>query len=152
MVPTSSITSFDWSEYILRESLIRYASCPTPRNAQKNLTQLHLRVFHYIFALDSAYAMFNRHPPRTVDSELVMDLASPEACFRAKSAEECFVALKVWRDGLVDCKITTVSSAVTAICAGHIPPSGLKLFERLSVLNMFTLVSGTNTFPLRPLL
>ncbi|KAL2202343.1 hypothetical protein CC79DRAFT_1338399 [Sarocladium strictum] len=121
MVQTSSITGFDWNEYILRESLIR--------------------VFHYIFALDSAFAMFNRHPPRTVDSELVMDLASPEACFRAQSAEECFVALKVWRDGLVDCKITTVSTAITAICSGHIPPSGIKLFERLSVLNMFTLVS-----------
>ncbi|TPX07530.1 uncharacterized protein E0L32_002133 [Thyridium curvatum] len=121
-VDTSSITTFDWEEYVLRESLIR--------------------VFHYVFALDSGLALFYRHPPRMVLSEAVMELASPEQCFEAQSAEECFVALKVWRDGLDGTEPTTISSALAAICTEKPTPGALRLFPKLSVLNMFTMVSG----------
>lgn len=105
------------------------------------------RVFHYVFALDSGLALFYRHPPRMVLSEAVMELASPEQCFEAQSAEECFVALKVWRDGLDGTEPTTISSALAAICTEKPTPGALRLFPKLSVLNMFTMVSGMVSSP-----
>ncbi|KAK0387434.1 hypothetical protein NLU13_5746 [Sarocladium strictum] len=124
-VNTSSITTFDWAEFILRESLTR--------------------VLHYIFALDSGYALFNRHPPRIVLTELVMDLASPEDCFQAESAEECFVNLKTWREVLGHESSPTVASTIAALCTRSLSPEDSRAFSKMSVLNMFTIISGLYT-------
>jgi hypothetical protein len=71
-----------------------------------------------------------------------MDLASPENCFQARSAEECFVNLKTWRDRLGDTSINTVSSTLATICTQQCSSEVFKAFERMSVLNMFTIVAG----------
>jgi hypothetical protein len=73
-------------------------------------------------------------------NELNVDLSSPESCFQAESAEECFVALRQWRSTQRDNNLT-ISSAVRVICSQ--PHSDTeRLFVNLSVLNMFTIVSG----------
>ncbi|CAK7212868.1 hypothetical protein SEUCBS140593_001653 [Sporothrix eucalyptigena] len=132
-VRTDSRAVFDWDEYILRESLIRTVS--------------------YIFDLDSAYALFYRHPPRMVLPELQTDLASPESCYRAATADACFAELVAWRTA--NAAITgvhdgnsqksapiTIASAVQTLCHGTINREIEQAFSRLSVLNMFTIVSA----------
>ncbi|CAK7221897.1 hypothetical protein SBRCBS47491_004686 [Sporothrix bragantina] len=138
-VRTDSRAAFDWDEYILRESLIRTVS--------------------YIFDLDSAYALFYRHPPRMVLPELQTDLASPESCYRAATADACFAELVAWRrdnaaitglgagDASSDKSSTnsspvTIAAAVQTLCHGTMTREVEQAFSRLSVLNMFTIVSA----------
>lgn len=75
--------------------------------------------------------------------EMGIDLSAPETCFQAESAEECFVALKSWRDALLPAENMTLSSAVKAICCEEVAPNINHIFSQLSVLNMFTIVTGT---------
>jgi hypothetical protein len=65
-------------------------------------------------------------------SELVMELASPESCFQAKSREECFIELRTWR-----CRSGLGSQGLTILTAAS---SVRQVYSQLSVLNMFTLV------------
>ncbi|ERT01023.1 uncharacterized protein SPSK_06943 [Sporothrix schenckii 1099-18] len=128
-VRTDSREAFDWPEYILRESLIRTVS--------------------YIFDLDAAYALFYRHPPRMVLPELQVDLASPESCFRAETADACFAELAAWRAANAAIAGSekgnapiTIASAVQTLCHGAISREIEQAFATLSVLNMFTIVSA----------
>ncbi|KAF2825304.1 hypothetical protein CC86DRAFT_407523 [Ophiobolus disseminans] len=124
-VDTSNLSSFNWVEYIQRESLIR--------------------IFMYIFNLDSAFAQFYRHSPRMSISEMEVDLAAPDVCFQATSAEECFVALKIWRNSFHSpADNLTVSSTVRALCDPGTNTSAeyRQAFAHLSVLNMFTVISA----------
>jgi hypothetical protein len=97
----------------------------------------------YICNLDASYALFFRNSPRMTVSELVMELASPEPCFQARSREECFIELWTWR-----CRSGLGSqglSILTAIEALSNPAkltatSARQVYSQLSVLNMFTLV------------
>jgi hypothetical protein len=97
----------------------------------------------YICNIDASYALFFRNPPRMTFSELVVELASPESCFQAKTKEECFVELKSWRSrsGLKNQSLT-IRSAVEALSDPSIMATGStrQAFSHLSVLNMFTLV------------
>ncbi|CRG90408.1 hypothetical protein PISL3812_07452 [Talaromyces islandicus] len=120
-VNTADITDFGWNEFIIRESTIR--------------------LFTYIYDLDAAYAMFCGQPPRMLFQELNFDLTAPEACFQARSADECYVALKAWRQSQVDHENMTILLAVKALCHENIGKSG-HFFATLSILNMFTIVSA----------
>ncbi|KAF2855295.1 hypothetical protein T440DRAFT_504721 [Plenodomus tracheiphilus IPT5] len=131
MIDTSNPAAFDWDEYILRESLIRICS--------------------YICSIDASYALFFRHTPRMVLSELTIDMCSPESCFQASSKQECFIELKTWRSrmGIVtnNSRTTTTTnltifSAVEALRDEHAmaTPQLCAAFSHLSVLNMFTIV------------
>ncbi|KAH7074301.1 hypothetical protein FB567DRAFT_193221 [Paraphoma chrysanthemicola] len=124
-VDTSNLESFDWEEYITRESLIRLAC--------------------YVFAIDSAFAQFYRHPPRMTVLEMTSDLASPDTCFSATTAEECFVFLKTWRSAFQPpANNLTLSGAVEALCEPQTSKTSefRRAFEALSVLDMFTIVSA----------
>jgi hypothetical protein len=78
-------------------------------------------------------------------SEMTNDLASPEACFSATTAEECFVILKTWRGAFrPPADRLTLSRAVEALCE---PETSKRCefrhaFEALSVLDMFTIISA----------
>lgn len=85
--------------------------------------------------------MFCGQPPRLLFQELGFDLTAPEACFQAGSAEECFVTLKSWRQTRIDHENITISSAVKALCQESLG-NFEHFFATLSVLNMFTIVSG----------
>lgn len=86
--------------------------------------------------------MFYQEPVRMLVHELSFDLSTPEACFAAESAEDCFAALKVWRDTLWPSKNISLSFAVTTICSPDCPAAVERMISRLSVLSMFTLISS----------
>ena len=69
-----NLCDFSFSSFALREELIR--------------------VFLWIFLLDTAFVIFNNLPPRMVIREMKMSTANPEACFQAMTAEECFSTLQ----------------------------------------------------------
>ncbi|KAF2029814.1 hypothetical protein EK21DRAFT_17520, partial [Setomelanomma holmii] len=124
-VNTIDLASFDWEEYIVRESLIRLTN--------------------YVFAIDSAFAQFYRHPPRMTLLEMTNDLCSPEACFSATTAEECFVILKTWRSAFrPPANRLTLTRAVEALCEPATSQNSAyrQAFDQLSVLNMFTIISA----------
>ncbi|OAL43627.1 hypothetical protein IQ07DRAFT_523819, partial [Pyrenochaeta sp. DS3sAY3a] len=119
-VDTSNIEQFEWEEYIQRESYGRFVS--------------------YLYCLDTAFAIFYRHPQRMVLSELDVEIHSPESCFQAESAEECFVWLKTWRETLsLDCK-WTIKSFVKALCRDDLDLENE--FSHFSVLNMFIVITA----------
>ncbi|KAI8943795.1 hypothetical protein NX059_001769 [Plenodomus lindquistii] len=125
-IDTSSPMAFEWDEYILRESLIRICS--------------------YISAIDASLALFYRHTPRMVLSELIMDMSSPESCFQASSQQECFNELKMWRlnmgIGTTTNNNLTILSAVEALHDDRLMTEAhvRRAFSHLSVLNMFTII------------
>lgn len=78
-------------------------------------------------------------------SEMANDLASPENCFSATTAEECFVILKTWRSAFrPPADDLTLSHAVEALCEPQTSKTSefRQAFEALSVLNMFTIISA----------
>lgn len=101
------------------------------------------RLFSWIFNLDVAYAIFHQQPPRMVIQEADIDLPSPEVCFQAESAEECFVALRLWRASMAPQKNMTVSFALSAICS-ETPQCYGNVFSTMGVVSMFTIISGKN--------
>jgi hypothetical protein len=139
-VDTSHLSAFDWDEYVLRESLIRYVKTLPP---SENEADSNVSVCSYICNLDASYALFFRNPPRMTVSELVMELASPEPCFQARSREECFIELRTWRcrSGLGSQRLT-ILTAIEALSdpAKLAAGSARQVYSQLSVLNMFTLV------------
>ena len=89
--------------------------------------------------------MFYQVPIRVPVSELAFDLSTPEACFAAESAEDCFAALKAWRDTLLPQKNISLSRAVAMICSENNNVAVERMVSRLSVLSMFTLISSKPT-------
>lgn len=81
-----------------------------------------------------------------VVSELSFDLSTPEACFAAECAEDCFAALKVWRDTLSPQRNISVSSAVMMLCSENKTADMERVISRFSVLSMFTLISSKSIF------
>ncbi|KAK5218720.1 hypothetical protein LTR72_008659 [Exophiala xenobiotica] len=73
------IHCFNWREFVLREELIR--------------------VFIWIFLLDTAFVIFNNLPPRMVIKEMKMDMACAESCFQAATSHECYAQIQAdrWR-------------------------------------------------------
>lgn len=86
--------------------------------------------------------MFVGQPPRMLFQELDFDLTAPEACFQAGSAEECFLTLNAWRQAQIEHENITISLAVKALCHENMGNNLDHFFATLSVLNMFTIVSG----------
>ncbi|KAF2019976.1 hypothetical protein BU24DRAFT_489824 [Aaosphaeria arxii CBS 175.79] len=119
-VDTSNVTKFDWTEFIQRESLVRICT--------------------YVFNLDGGFALFYYHPTRMLLREMVIDLATPEACFQAGSAEECFVELRSWRHSLYPSRILTLVDVVRSICSEETSREIEHLLARASTLNMFTII------------
>lgn len=135
------ISTFSWESFVLQESLIRYFLPCIAFQLCENLTFKH-RTFIYIFLLDSAFVIFNNSPPRLVVPELKMDLACPEPCFQATSSEECFIQLHSWNAVRASGQRLDVSLAVEIICQGQISDEDQAVFSALSILNMFTIVTG----------
>lgn len=83
--------------------------------------------------------MFCCQPPRLFLRKPHIDLTAPEVCFEVVSAEECFIALRAWRQTMAPNDNPSLCAAVKTICNGD--ASQLRIFADMSVLNMFTIVS-----------
>jgi len=75
--------------------------------------------------------------------EADMDLPSPEACFQAESAEECFIALKSWRARIAPRRNLKLCDALRAICSETVCRYE-NFFSNMGVVSMFTIMSGKN--------
>ena len=71
-----------------------------------------------------------------------MDVACPEACFQAETAEECLPILRVWSSTRFWKNRLSVVSVVRRICQGPIDDTLVQEFSILGTLNLFTLVQG----------
>ena len=75
--------------------------------------------------------------------EADMDLPSPEACFQAESAEQCFIELKSWRARIAPQRNLKLCVALKAICSETVRCYE-NFFSNMGVVGMFTIISGKN--------
>lgn len=107
-----------------------------------------VRTLIYVFLFDAALTIFHNSPPRMVVSELRMDMACPEACFQAESAEECLSELEKWSGSVFWRERLSVASVVRRMCQPQ-PQTEAQAsetlepapgFSRMGTLNLFTTV------------
>lgn len=110
--------SFSWQEFVAREQLIR--------------------VFMWIFLLDTAFVIFNNVPPRMAIKEMKMHLVCSEACFQAPNSDLCFQNL---RSGFPN-GTHTLSSLTAMICKQLIVSKTQLALANIGPLNLFALASG----------
>ncbi|KIW21265.1 hypothetical protein PV08_01845 [Exophiala spinifera] len=123
-----SANDFVWTEFVLREELIR--------------------VFLWIFLIDTAFVIFNNLPPRLVIKEMKMHMACTEATFQASTARTCWDQIQ--RD--LELKresgnIKALCSAVELLCkdSGRIPQDQLLALADLGPLNLFSMTSALHS-------
>jgi hypothetical protein len=114
---------------------------PDKPGEQRLINKIPHRLFSWIFNLDVAYALFYQESPRMAIKEADIELPSPEMCFQAESAEECFIVLKLWRTNMAPQQNLTISSSVNTICSNS-PQRYGNVFSSMGVVSMFTIVSG----------
>ncbi|KAK0631445.1 hypothetical protein B0T14DRAFT_559239 [Immersiella caudata] len=113
---------FHWDEYVIREELIR--------------------TFIWIFLLDTAFVIFNNLPHRMVIKEMRMHMASPEACFQAVSAQECFQEIHALMPPSSPFCSIHLRDAIEGFCAETLSAETQQRFSQLGALNLFTIVSA----------
>jgi len=96
-----------------------------------------IRTLQYIFLLDCAFVIFHNSVPRMVISELRFRVASSEELFLAPDAET-WTALQL--HGHI--QRTTLYEAIDMMMTGEIGQEQWKVFEKMSLLNIFTIISG----------
>ena len=108
--------SFDWHAFALHEQLIR--------------------LLLWIFLLDTAFVIFNNHPPRMVVREMVMDLATNEAAFQAQTAEECRSFLT---------PSATLFESIQQICLEFLDVNQISQLASIGPLNLFAITSSLHS-------
>ncbi|KAL2221529.1 hypothetical protein M432DRAFT_540105 [Thermoascus aurantiacus ATCC 26904] len=113
------LTNFNWREFVRDEELIR--------------------TLLYVFLLDTAFAIFNNLPPRLAITELKMNMACPEPCFQAQSADECLLQLRM-ASTLSD--VNSIGSAVETICEKEMSTESRRALSQIGTLNLFVIISA----------
>lgn len=113
---------FQWIEYVVREELIR--------------------TFLWIFLLDTAFVIFNNLPHRMVIKEMKMHMASPEACFQAVTADDCFEEIHAWMPPSSPFCSLLLRDAIEEVCSDSMSPDSLQRISQLGPLNLFAVVSA----------
>jgi hypothetical protein len=96
----------------------------------------------YIFLIDAALTILHNSPPRMVVSELKMDVACPESCFQAESAQDCFKELRAWAQTRFWKNRISVVSVVRRVCQKTIDDDLVLEYSYLGTFNLFTMVQG----------
>ncbi|KIW22184.1 uncharacterized protein PV07_12095 [Cladophialophora immunda] len=120
-----SQADFDWRSFVETEEMIR--------------------TFIWIYMIDTAFVIFNNFPPRMVLGELRMDVASPERCFQASSAEECFLGIQWWLCKTQRKQAQTPSSLldfIRAFCRDEIDASFTDIYAHEAYMNYFAVTSA----------
>ncbi|KAI5364036.1 hypothetical protein Slin15195_G096910 [Septoria linicola] len=118
--PNYTDLSFDWHSFVLREELIR--------------------VFLWIFLLDTAFVIFNNVPPRMAIKEMQMDFAVREVCFQACSAEEC---LHLIMERVQEQR--RLSATCEMMCKGLLHAEEAKAMSQLGSVNLFVITSAIHS-------
>lgn len=96
----------------------------------------------YIFLIDAALTILHNSPPRMVVSELKMDVACPESCFQAESAQDCIKEVRAWAQTRFWKNRISVVSVVRRVCQKTIDDDLVQEYSHLGTLNLFTMVQG----------
>ncbi|EAQ93835.1 hypothetical protein CHGG_02070 [Chaetomium globosum CBS 148.51] len=113
---------FIWFEFVMREELIR--------------------IFTWIFLLDTAFVIFNNLPHRMVIKEMKMDMASPEACFQAETADDCIGQIYRWMPSTSPFCTLLLRDAIENLCIDVMSPEVQQQYSQLGPLNLFAMVSA----------
>ncbi|KAJ5192745.1 hypothetical protein N7449_008887 [Penicillium cf. viridicatum] len=116
---------FEWKEYAAREELIR--------------------LFTWIFLLDSAFVIFNNLPPRMVIKEIRMHMATPEACFQATTADQCHHQLQLFLPARSLYWTTSFRGSFESLCKDDLSVNTRHLLATLGPLNLFALTSAIHS-------
>ncbi|KAJ5857401.1 hypothetical protein N7455_008295 [Penicillium solitum] len=116
---------FEWKEYAAREELIR--------------------LFTWIFLLDSAFVIFNNLPPRMVIKEIRMHMATPEACFQATTADQCHHQLQLFLPARSLYWTTSFRGSFESLCKDDLSVNIRHLLATLGPLNLFALTSAIHS-------
>ncbi|KAL2867527.1 fungal specific transcription factor domain-containing protein [Aspergillus lucknowensis] len=110
---------FSWASFIANEECIR--------------TML------FIYIYDTGFTIFSNYPPRTRIQEMSLDMACPEACFQAASAQECFTAVKTWTaHPLWKRRMRLREIVETVLCTDiSASPEMVAYLSHLGILNMW---------------
>ena len=111
-------STFSWDSFVAREQLIR--------------------VFIWVFLLDTAFVIFNNVPPRMSIKEMKLHLACSEASFQASTIEMCFQHLQ----SDIALQRYSLSSVTAMMCKGPVNTEIQSLLADAGPLNMFALTSG----------
>ena len=96
-----------------------------------------------MFLVDASFVVFNNSPPRVVVQELTLELTCAESCFQADSPQECFSYLVgPIEDRAGARKVPLLKEAIELLCHKALDASTIAIFARMSVLNLFSIVSG----------
>ncbi|KAK4154678.1 hypothetical protein C8A00DRAFT_32498 [Chaetomidium leptoderma] len=113
---------FNWDEYVMREELIR--------------------IFIWIFLIDTAFVIFNNLPHRMVIKEMKMHMASPEVCFQAATAEECINQIHRWMPPTSPFCSLLLRDAIENLCLDTLTPEAQQRLSQLGPTNLFVMVSA----------
>ena len=106
------------------------------------VTEELIRVFLWIFLLDTAFVIFNNLPPRMVIREMKLSTAKPEVCFQATTAEDCFNALR----GKDHCDTAfDFASAFEMLYQTDIDETLSTALANLGPLNLFAMTSALHS-------
>jgi hypothetical protein len=100
------------------------------------------RTFIWTFLLDTAFVIFNNLPHRMVIKEMKMDMASPEVCFQAATAEECIDQIHRWMPPDSPFSTLLLRDAIENLCLETMTPDCHQKFSQLGPTNLFAMVSG----------
>ena len=81
-----------------------------------------------------------------VIAELQMDIACPEACFQAESAQDCLYHLQIWMAPGMEALKLPVLQCVRRICQEAAGEDLAERCKQLDTINMFVLISGAYTY------
>jgi hypothetical protein len=112
---------FSWTEFVFREELIR--------------------IFLWIFLLDTAFVIFNNLPPRLTVMEMTQHFACSEACFQESTREQCWARLVSEGENTNH----TVSNLCERMCGGPMSAETLASLADLGPLNLFVITSGESS-------
>jgi len=118
----TDLQDFAWKDFVTREELVR--------------------VFLWVFLLDTAFVIFNNHPPRMMIKEMGMDLASNEAIFQAITAESC---LKLLQKADLGCERMLLRSATEQLRQEQTEPLMKTAMADLGPLNLFIITSALHS-------
>lgn len=113
---------FQWKEFAAREELIR--------------------LFTWIFLLDTAFVIFNNLPPRMVFKEMNIHMAAPEACFQAETADSCHQMIQLYLPPESTYWEMSFRQTFEALSQPEMPSCLKYSISSLGLLNLFALASG----------
>ncbi|KAK4869941.1 hypothetical protein LT330_005665 [Penicillium expansum] len=116
---------FEWKEYAAREEMIR--------------------LFTWIFLLDSAFVIFNNLPPRMVIKEIRMHMATPETCFQAATADQCHHQIQLFLPARSLYWTTSFRGSFESLCKDDLSVNIRHLLATLGPLNLFALTSAIHS-------